>query len=277
MNHEEGPHPRGIQAVAAMFAQTKREGRAAFLPYFPVGYPNYEDSISILQSLAEAGADGIEIGIPFSDPLADGPTVQAATQIALEAGTTVESAFRAVEAMRAHGHQLPLFLMSYLNPLLSYGPHEFVQKASDVGADGLIIPDLPPEEADTFITLCELAELALVFFLAPTSDDVRIQLVSERASGFIYVVSLTGTTGARAALPNDLARFIERLRPRCAQPLVLGFGISNAEQASQLDGLVDGFIVGSAMIAAAKQSQAAVRQFTQQIVQRSHGERLRQG
>lgn len=270
MNRENEPHPRGIQAVRAMFDRSKQEGRAAFLPYFPVGYPNFKDSISIMQDLAEAGADGMEIGIPFSDPLADGPTIQAATQEALEAGTTVESAFRAVESLRTSGHFLPLFLMSYLNPLLSYGPHEFVQRAKDVGADGLIIPDLPPEEAAVFITLCAETELALVFFLAPTSNDERIRLVSESARGFIYVVSLTGTTGARAALPSDLARFVERLRQRCDQPLVLGFGISTAEQASQLDGLMDGFIVGSAMVDAAKQGQAAVRQFTEQIVQRTN-------
>ena len=259
-------HPRGISAVKAMFERTHNEGRAAFLPYFPVGYPSYEESLAIMAKLSEAGVDGMEIGIPFSDPLADGPTIQAATQTALDSGTTVASAFQAVEDLRSNGHQFLLFLMSYLNPILSYGPESFIEKAKAVGADGLIVPDLPPEEATDFIAFCKDAELALVFFIAPTSSDERIKLVAESACGFIYVVSLTGTTGARKSLPVDLPGFIERLRQKCDQPLVLGFGISNAEQASMLDGLLDGFIVGSAMVSAAQRGISHTQQLAREIV-----------
>lgn len=264
--------PRGRKAITAMFERSANQGRAAFLPYYPVGYPNYEESLTVMNVLAEAGVDGMEIGIPFSDPLADGPTIQAATQQALEGGTTVASAIEAVIDLRTNGHQLPLFLMSYLNPILAFGSERFILRARDSGADGVIIPDLPPEEAGDFITTCEAAELALVFFAAPTSSESRIQLVATYTSGFIYVVSLTGTTGARTTLPEDLPAFIERLRMQCDQPLVLGFGISNALQARQLDGLLDGFIVGSAMIDAAKLGPAKASQFARSIIQRNQSQ-----
>ena len=270
MNAQASNGPRGQTAITVMFARAAAENRAAFLPYFPVGYPNYDESLATMTALAEAGVDGMEIGIPFSDPLADGPTIQAATQRALEGGATVASALRAVVELRVRGHELPLLLMSYLNPLLAYGPKRFIQAARGAGADGLIIPDLPPDEAAVFIAHCQAAELALVFFLAPTSNTSRIQLVAKYASGFIYVVSLTGTTGARAALPYDLPAFIERLRAQCHQPLVLGFGISNAAQARQLDGRLDGFIVGSAMVNAATQGPDAARQLARSIVDRCH-------
>ena len=268
MNRIAGTNPRGIRAVHAMFERARQEKRAAFLPYFPVGFPNYADSLAIMTALAEAGVDGMEIGIPFSDPLADGPTIQAATQTALEGGTTVISAFQAVEELRSSGHDMPLFLMGYLNPILSFGTERFIEKARAVGADGLIIPDLPPEEATEFIERCESSELALVFFIAPTSNVERIKLVTESARGFIYVVSLTGTTGARSSLPDDLPNFIQRLRHKCDLPLVLGFGISNAEQAGQMDGLLDGFIVGSAMVTAAQKGISHARQLAEAIVSR---------
>ena len=264
--------PRGRAALAATFARAAAEKRAAFLPYFTAGYPTAAESIATMKGLAEAGVDGLEIGIPFSDPLADGPTIQAASQTALENGATVETALRAAAELRAAGHNLPLLLMSYLNPILAYGRERFIQAARDVGADGLIIPDLPPEEAAEFIAACEQAALALVFFLAPTSSATRIRLAAEHASGFIYVVSLTGTTGARESLPQYLHDFIARLRAECRQPLVLGFGISNAAQARELDGLLDGFIVGSAIIAAAGQSGNAASELARSFVQRGQSQ-----
>ncbi len=259
---------RGISSIATMFANSRSQNRAAFLPYFPVCYPNYDTSLTIMNALAEAGVDGMEIGIPFSDPLADGPTIQQATQLALENGATVATALRAVTALRSRGHELPLLLMSYLNPLLRYGPERFIEHAAESGADGLIIPDLPPEEAAMFADRCRAASLALVFFLAPTSDASRILLVAEQASGFVYVVSLTGTTGAREALPEYLSTFITRLREHCQQPLVLGFGIRDAAQARQLDGLMDGFIVGSEMVNAATEGTERAGQLARKIVNR---------
>lgn len=240
----------GVEAIAALFAHAKAQNRAAFLPYFPVGYPTYADSLDAITAMAEAGVDGFEIGVPFSDPLADGPTIQAATQIALENGITLRKCLDAVRELRARGVEQPMLLMSYLNPLLAYGLDEFVVDAKAAGATGMIIPDLPPEEAALFSDTCSREGLAMVFFLAPTSDERRIALVNQAATGFIYVVSLTGVTGARLELPADLKTFIDRVRAHSDKPLVLGFGISTPEQARSMNDLVDGFIVGSALVKA---------------------------
>ncbi len=241
----------GREAIAAMFAAARARGHAAFLPYYPIGYPTYEESLDVIAALAAAGADGFEIGIPFSDPLADGPTIQAATQTALENGVTVQTCLDAVAALRARGIGQPMLLMGYLNPLLAYGPERLVRAARQAGADGLIIPDLPPEEAARFAPACAEAGLALVFFAAPTSTPERIALAARQATGFLYAVSLTGVTGARADLPPGLGEFIARVRASTDLPLVLGFGISTPDQARLMDGLVDGFIVGSARVRAA--------------------------
>lgn len=242
----------GVAAIAALFARAKEENRAAFLPYFPVGYPTYDESLDAITAMAEAGVDGFEIGVPFSDPLADGPTIQAATQAALENGITLRKCLDAVRELRRRGIDQPMLLMSYLNPLLAYGVDAFVQDAKAAGANGLIIPDLPPEEATFLSDVCTREGLAMVFFLAPTSDERRIALVNQAATGFIYVVSLTGVTGARSELPADLQAFIDRVRANSDKPLVLGFGISTPEQARSMNALVDGFIVGSALVRAGK-------------------------
>lgn len=249
----------GIHALAAMFERASADRRAAFLPYYPVGYPSYEQSLDAVEAMAGVGADGFEIGIPFSDPLADGPTIQAATQVALENGITVRRCLDAVRDLRARGVRQPMLLMGYLNPVLAYGLEPFVRDARAAGADGLIVPDLPPEEASLLAGACAREGLALVFFLAPTSSDERIRLVGQQARGFIYVVSVTGVTGARAGLPPDLAEFITRVRAQTDQPLVLGFGISQPGQARAMNGLVDGFIVGSALVKAGAAGVDAVR------------------
>ena len=248
----------GVEALDAMFAAAKAQGRAAFLPYFPIGYPSYPGSLEAIALMAEAGVDGFEIGIPFSDPIADGPTIQAATQIALNNGTTVRKCLDAVRTLRGRGVIQPMMMMGYANPLLAYGPEEFVGDARLAGADGLIVPDLPPEEAAMFADVCAREGMALVFFLAPTSNDKRIDMSARHATGFIYVVSLTGITGARAKLPQYLRDFIGRLRARTDKPLVLGFGISTAEHARQVSQLADGFIVGSALVRAGKDGPGAV-------------------
>jgi tryptophan synthase alpha chain len=249
----------GIEAIAAMFAAAKAQHRAAFLPYYPIGYPTYEASLDAIRAMATAGVDGLEIGMPFSDPLADGPTIQAATQIALEQGITVRRCLQAVRDLRASGVQLPLLMMGYLNPLLAYGLDTFTRDARLAGADGLIVPDIPPEEAGQLAAACAREGLALVFFLAPTSSTERIALVGQRTTGFIYVVSIAGVTGARTQLPPDLTDFIARVRAQTDQPLVLGFGISQPEQARLMNGLVEGFIVGSALVKAGGTGVEAVR------------------
>lgn len=249
----------GIEVIAEMFKRTKAEGRAAFLPYFTVGFPTYDESIDILAAIAQEGVDGFEIGIPFSDPLADGPTIQAASQTALDNGIKVSDGLRAVRDLRARGVNQPILLFSYLNPLLAYGPERFVMDAKAAGAQGFIIPDLPPEEAHLFAA-CAREDMALVFFVAPTSNAARISLVARQATGFIYVISVTGITGARSALPPNLMAFIQDVRAQTDKPLVLGFGISKPDQARQMNGLVDGFIVASALIRQRQENDgAAVR------------------
>jgi tryptophan synthase alpha chain len=242
-----------------MFAEARSQNRAAFLPYFPVGYPTYEASLAAITAMAGEGVDGFEIGIPFSDPLADGPTIQAATQVALENGITVRRCVDAVRELRGRGVTQPLLLMGYLNPLLAYGLEVFARDARAAGADGIIVPDLPPEEAPLLADACAREGLALIFFLAPTSSPARIALVARQATGFIYLVSVTGVTGARRELPPDLTEFIGRVRAATDRPLVLGFGISQPEQARAMNGLVDGFIVGSALVKAGTDGVDAVR------------------
>lgn len=254
----EQPVKTGVAAVAAMFKHAKAQNRAAFLPYFPIGFPDYESSLEAIVAMAEVGVDGFEIGIPFSDPLADGPIIQAATQTALENGVTVKTCLQAVRQLRERGVHQPMLAMGYLNPLLAYGWEAFVRDAKAAGADGIIVPDLPPDDAGVYIETCKREGVALVFFLAPTSSLARINLAAQQATGFIYVVSLTGVTGARSELPADLTDFIARLRENTDKPLVLGFGISTPEHARMMNTLVDGFIVGSALVRAGKDGPKAV-------------------
>lgn len=250
---------QGLSRIAAMFREAKAQGRSAFLPYFPIGYPNYDESVAAIRAMAAQGVDGFEIGMPFSDPLADGPTIQAATQTALDNGTTVITCLNAVRDLRAEGVEQPMMMMSYLNPLIAYGVDRFVTDAKAAGADGLIVPDLPPEESAALVTACTREGLALIFFLAPTTSPERIAQIAALGSGFLYVVSLNGVTGARTDLPEGLESFLERARAGVGDlPLVLGFGISTPEQARRMNDLVDGFIVGSALVRAGASGSAAV-------------------
>lgn len=254
----------GQAAIAAMFAQTKAEGRGAFLPFAMIGYPTLTQSIDAIEAMSKLGADGFEIGVPFSDPLADGPVIQHASQTALENGVTIEAGLEAIRELRRRGVHQPMLFFTYINPLLSYGPDRFAQDLLDAGGDGLICPDLPPEESHLFEGLGARG-LALVFFAAPTSTDARIDLVAQKATGFLYVVSVTGTTGARRELPTDLADYAARLRARTSLPLVMGFGISTPEQAVQVSKLMDGFIVASALIRVAPDGVAAVAKLAGEI------------
>lgn len=257
----------GLDALNAMFQRAEDEKRAAFLPYFPIGFPNYEDSLAAIKAMSDANVDGFEIGVPFSDPLADGQVIQEATQIALQNGTTVKKCLKAVQTLREQGVEQPMMMMSYANPLIAYGIDAFVRDARIAGANGLIVPDLPPEEGYRFTEACTRENLALIFFLAPTSNDKRIELAAAHTTGFIYVVSLTGITGARTELPEDLKEFIARIRAKTDKRLVLGFGISKPEHVQQLHGLVDGFIVGSALVRAGKEGTKSVKNLTELLRQ----------
>ncbi len=252
----------GLERIQAVFAKAKQEKRAAFMPYHAMGYPSRAATLEMITALAEEGADLFEIGIPHSDPLADGPTVQTATYTALTQGTTVADCLAMVREVRARGVTAPFCAMTYYNPLFAYGLDRFVQDAVAAGIDGLIVPDLPPEEADELEAFCRTAGLATVYLLAPTSTEERIRQVAARATGFIYLVSVTGITGARSELPPDLARFVERVRRHTDLPLAVGFGIGTREQAAAVAGFADGVIVGSALVKAAGEADglAAVRQ-----------------
>ncbi len=238
----------GIEHIASAFDQARSQKRAALMPYMTLGFPDPGTSLDVIASLAAAGADLIELGVPFSDPLADGPTIQHSTQVALSHGVTSARCLEMVRDLRRRGITQPLLLMGYINPILAFGPERYVAAAQAAGAAGLIIPDLPPEEAGQIETSCRQLGLALVYLIPPTASQERIRQVAERSSGFVYLVSVTGVTGARRELSSDLEEFIHRVRQATALPLAVGFGISTPQQAKAVGALADGVIVGSALI-----------------------------
>jgi len=241
----------GLERIQAVFAQAKRKGHAVFMPYHAMGYPDRATSIAVVKALSESGAGLFEIGIPHSDPLADGPTIQTATYTALTRGTTVRDCLAMCRELRAAGVDQPFCAMTYYNPLFAYGVQRFVDDAVAAGIDGLIVPDLPPEEADELEAACRQAGLATIYMLAPTSTDARIAYVAQHSTGFIYLVSVTGITGARSELPPDLATFVARVRRHTDLPLAVGFGIGTGSQAAAVAAIADGVIVGSAVVKAA--------------------------
>src|SRR5258705_11923503 len=198
---------QGLEALKSMFESAAAQHRAAFMPYWSIGYPDYDASLDAVMRLARVGVDAFEIGVPFSDPIADGPMIQMTTQKALENGVTVKKCLEAVQTFRSRGLHQPMMMMSYANPLVAYGTERFVKDVKSAGADGLIVPDLPPEEAHYFSDACQREGMALVFFLAPTSSEARIKLVSQVATGFIYAVAQVGITGARDTLSEELPDF----------------------------------------------------------------------
>jgi tryptophan synthase alpha chain len=232
------------------------ENKPIFMPYFPLGYPDLETSIDIIEALAKNGADLIEVGLSFSDPLADGPVIQQATQIALEKGITVKKSLEAVKELRKRGVTIPLILMGYFNPMLAYGLEKFIRDAREAGADGFIIPDLPMEEAEEFQSIN--GDMPLIQMLAPTSPDERMESIARNAKGFIYLVSVTGVTGARTAISDGLGDLIQRVRAHTSVPVCVGFGIGTPEQAKQVGQLADGVIVGSACVKTIGGSQKPV-------------------
>jgi tryptophan synthase alpha chain len=238
----------GVQRIAAVFEGTQAENRAALMPYLPLGYPTPATSLEMVEAAVTGGADMLELGVPFSDPLADGPTIQRATHIALQQGMTVARCLEMVQELRRRGIKLPFIFMGYYNPILAYSEEPFCRACREVGVDGLIVPDLPPGEGETLERACRQHGLALIYLLAPTSTPDRVQLVIERSQGFIYLVSVVGITGARGHLPPDLAAFVSRVRAVTDKPLAVGFGISTPEQAGQVAAMADGVIVGSVLV-----------------------------
>lgn len=247
----------GTERITAAFAKAQQTQTAALMPYFTLGYPDVETSLAIIEAIAPY-SDLLELGVPFSDPLADGPTVQHSTQVSLENGTTTASCLEMVRELRRRGVQTPVVLMGYVNPILAYGEDRYARDAKAAGANGFIVPDLPPEEAKDFDEEAAKAGLSLIPFLAPTSSPDRIDRVTAQARGFIYLAIVTGVTGARSHMRTDLSDLVDRVRAKTAVPLAVGFGISTPTQAAEAGQLADGVIVGSALINAVNAAEDKV-------------------
>ncbi len=233
-----------MSAITSVF---KKPGHKALIAYVTVGYPSISATMEVVPLLASSGCDIVELGIPFSDPLADGATIQKASFRALENGVTPQLCLE-VAGQLSRKVSIPLVFMTYFNPVLSYGISKFSSACASSGISGLIIPDLPPEEGSELEIVTQKHDIDLIYLLAPTSDEERISLVAGRSRGFIYLVSVTGVTGARQQLPSDLEAFLARVRMVAHQPLCVGFGISTPEQAKRVALIADGVIVGSRII-----------------------------
>ena len=233
-----------MSRISSVFAQAKH---TALIPYITVGYPTVETTLKAVSLFASTGCDIIELGIPFSDPLADGATIQQASYEALRQGVTTNVCFEVAQRLRQQV-EIPLVFMTYYNPVLRFGLEQFCLKCAELGIDGLIIPDLPPEEGKELEKSTKRHWLDLIYLLSPASTEERIKLVTSRSSGFVYLVSLTGVTGARDRLPEELESFVASVRKRTEKPLCVGFGVSTPAQARRVAKVADGVIVGSRII-----------------------------
>ena len=248
--------------------------RTRLLTFITANDPNYQTSLSILKQLPAAGVDCLEVGMPFSDPMADGPAIQASSQRALDGGGSLAQTFALIEEFRRDNLHTPLLLMGYYNPIYQYGRQAFLNEAARIGVDGLIIVDLPLEADDELCLPARERGLDFIRLITPASDDRRVQNLVRNASGFIYYVTITGLTGTASASRDAIARDVARLRRYTRLPIVAGFGIRSAEQIRALDGVVDGVVVGSALVEriGAAQEESAAIEFVTQLT--SEGKRL---
>lgn len=233
--------------ITTCFEKLKAKKRKALVVFITAGDPDLEQTKSIIDVIDDSGADIIELGVPFSDPLADGPIIQAASLRSLKSGTTLKKIISLVKEIR-RTRNLPIILMTSFNPVFVYGEQQFIKDAVSVGVDGVIIPDLPPEEADKFSVCAEESGLDLIHLLAPTSPNERIQMVAKKGRGFIYYISLTGTTGVRSKLADDLGDKVASIKHISDIPVLIGFGISSPDLAREATKFCDGVIVGSAVV-----------------------------
>lgn len=236
------------ERIDARFAALKAENRAAFVAYVMAGDPDRATALKILQGLPAAGADLIELGFPFSDPMAEGPPIQRAAQRALQGGMKLKGVLDLAAAFRQGDQTTPLILMGYLNPLVTYGYEAFARDAAAAGIDGLIIVDCPPEEADPLADALDEAQLSLIRLATPTTDDKRLPAVLRRTSGFVYYVSVTGVTGAKEADADAVRPAVERIRAASGLPVAVGFGIKTPERAGAIAQVADAAVVGSALV-----------------------------
>lgn len=258
-----------LTETAATFESLKREGRKALIPYFTGGYPSLKASERLIRLADDSGASLIEIGLPFSDPVADGPTIQRASFKALQNGVTVSKILAMVERVSVRT-KAPLLLMGYYNPMLAFGLKRLTQTAANCGVAGLIIPDLPPDEATDMISATQKAGISLNFLVAPTSSEARIALADRRSTGFVYAVTVAGVTGARSGHGPETLRYLRRVRRIAQNPVVAGFGVASVDSARALAKNVDGVVIGSALLdlldtAGSSSDFSKVRRFLQNI------------
>jgi tryptophan synthase alpha chain len=252
--------------IAARFAALKAQDRAALITFLMAGDPDLETSLALVEALPAAGADIIEIGIPFTDPMADGPAIQAAGLRALKAGMTLRKTLGLVKAFRLKDADTPIVLMGYYNPIYVYGVDDFLHDAKEAGVDGLIIVDLPPEEDQELCIPARNAGLNFIRLATPTTDENRLPRVLENTSGFVYYVSLTGITGAALADYAGVSQAVKRIKQHTTLPVAVGFGVKNADNAAQIAQTADGVVVGSALIDALQQSLNTHNQATAQTI-----------
>lgn len=249
----------GLIHIRNTFDEARQKKNAALMPYITMGYPTIEDSVNIIREIARAGADMIELGIPFSDPLADGAVIQASTQVALGAGMSVRKCLDMVAQLRQEGIGLPFIMMGYINPLIAYGMKNFIRDAHQAGVDGFIIPDLPVDEAEEVMQLCQQFQLGLSFLATPNTPTERLKKLAECSRGFMYLVSVIGVTGVRDQLSESLEGFINTVRGLTDIPLAVGFGISSSHQVDAVGRMADGVIIGSALIKAINATPHPIR------------------
>ncbi|HLT63170.1 MAG TPA: tryptophan synthase subunit alpha [Pseudohongiella sp.] len=261
-----------MSRLTACFKAIRQAGRKAVIPYIVAGDPDRDTTVALMHQLVADGADAIELGMPFSDPSSDGPVVQLGAERALRQGTNLETVFSIVSEFRQNNSTTPIVLMGYLNPLEIMGYEQFVNHAADAGVDGLLIVDMPVSEAERMLELTRARELDIIFLVAPTTIESRLQSICEHSSGYIYYVSLKGVTGASISDADEVARRVASLRERTSLPVVVGFGIKDTESARAMAAISDGVIIGSALVSrigklteSGKRDAAAVAEATQLI------------
>ncbi len=257
----------GAGRLDARFAALKREGRAAFVAYVMAGDPDTETALQIVQGLPAAGADIIELGFPFSDPMAEGPPVQRAAQRALAGGMTLNGVFDTVRRFRQGDQTTPIVLMGYMNLVLTHGFEAFAQDAAKAGVDGLIVVDCPPEEADPMADALDAAGVALIRLATPTSDDARLAVIARRTAGFVYYVSVAGVTGVKSVDAASVGPAVERVRKASGLPVAVGFGIRTPEQAAAVAKVADAVVVGSALVDEVAAGLAANENVTSRVLE----------
>lgn len=261
---------RPINFLDRKIREAQKKKKKLFCVFLTCGYPDIAVTERLILFAEKAGVDIVELGFPFSDPLADGPTIQYASEQALKRSLSVEDAFALVRRLRRKGSKIPIVFFGYLNPVFAYGEMEFAREARGAGLDGLIIPDLAPEEEPAFQKACKKAKFHMVHLVAPTTTDRRARWLVQKSRGFVYYVSLRGVTGARKVVPADLAGHLRKLKRMTSKPVLVGFGVSTPEQAQAIAKMSDGVIVGSAVIEHLKRGVGAAERFIEKMAKAVH-------